>query len=167
MSHRTTSCCALESSPLVVAYSLKRSPGLQSMQRASSSGQGLKQTHGLIGTTEWWEAIAAGALQLHTARGVIRGLWLGQWNDGPATFAMELEDGSRLDETCHQWPSEAASNFTLGRYAEVDFVIQHRASPPKDLPGPVKVCLEIRLGDTRNQLVEPFEPCYFTRAGHE
>lgn len=166
MPHHATSCCALESITLIVAYSFKHSPGSQSMQRASSSGQGLKQTHGLIGTTKWWEAIAAGALQLHTARGVIRGLWLGQWDDGPATFAMELEDGSRFDNMCYQWPSEAASNFTLGRYVEVDFVLQHPASS-KVLPRPMKICLEIRLGDTRSQPVEPFEPCYFTRAGRE
>lgn len=149
---------------MIVTYSLKQSPGLLQMQRTSSSGQGLKPTSGLIGTPEWWDAIATGALQLHTARGVVRGLWLGQWNDGPATFAMELEDGARFDESCHQWPAEAASNFTLGRHVEVDFVFQYLNSPPKDLPDPVKICLEIRLGDTCNEPIAPFGPCYFTRA---
>jgi hypothetical protein len=122
---------------------------------------GLRITHGLIGTKAWWKAIESGELKLHTVRGVIRGLWLGQYNSGPASFEIELENGSFFSEMCEQEPQEAVKNFCLGRIAEVDYVLQYAKQPIEGLPDPHPVCIEIRLGETVPWKVKPI-PSYFT-----
>lgn len=75
---------------------------------------------------------------------------------------MELEDGCRFDEMYYHGPSFAARNFTLGRHAEVDFVLQSHHRPVEGLPSPHEVCIEIRLGANSNRSVVPFGPCHFT-----
>jgi hypothetical protein len=132
------------------------------MQQASLAGRGLKPTHGIIGTQEWWAAIEGRTLPPYTARGVIRGLWLGQHNMGPAEFAMESDDGRVFRSLCHIEPGDAARKYTLGRRCEVDFVLQHSYVTIPGLQEPSEVVLEIRLGDTVDRLVTPIGPCHYT-----
>jgi hypothetical protein len=146
-----------------IAYSLwDDTAALRGMQDASLRRDGLRATHGLIGTEEWWQAIRSGTLPLHTARGVIRGLWLGQYDSGPAEFKMELEDGSLFGGMCcdHE-PQRAAQRFRLGRRAEVDYVLQYLDRPVEGLPDPHALFVEIRLGEIVSWKVEPI-PSYFT-----
>jgi hypothetical protein len=147
-----------------IVYRLRNDiSALKGMQDASLHHDflGLRITHGLIGTEEWWKAIESGVLELHTVRGVIRGLWLGQYNSGPAEFKIQLKNGSFYTEMCEQEPHEAVKNYRLGRIAEVDYVLQFAKHPIEGLPDPSPVCIEIRLGETVPWKVKPL-PSYFT-----
>jgi hypothetical protein len=144
-------------------YRLRDDSSLPGMQRASLEQGGLKPTHGLVGTAEWWEAIRAGALPLQTVRGALRGLWLGQWNCGPAEFLMESKDGTVFKSLCHVDHHVAARKFTLGRACEVDYVLQYHFRPLASLEEPGKLVVEIRLGESSAIPVAPIGPCYYTQ----
>jgi len=130
---------------------------IAAMQKASLSndGPGLRQTHGLICSPEWWMNVQSGALETQMVRGVIRGIWFGQYHSGPAEFQMELADGTLFGGHCYLDPEDADSVFTLGRIAEVDYVHQYpKTSANSDEPlSPI--WLEIRLGDTVTYQVSP------------
>jgi|GEM_PF-2994376 len=127
------------------------------MQKASLSpdGPGLRQTHGLICSPEWWSNVQSGALKTHTARGVIRGIWFGQYHSGPAEFEMEMPDGTLFGGLCYLDPEDADRVFTLGRIAEVDYVHQFSKVSANDDKAALTVWLEIRLGDTVSNQVSP------------
>jgi hypothetical protein len=127
------------------------------MQGASvrPDGHGLRQTHGLICSAEWWLNVQSGALETHIARGVIRGIWFGHWHRGPAEFQMELPDGTLFGGLCNLEPEDADRAFTLGRIAEVDYVLQFMKTPEEGTESASAIWLEIRLGDTVPYKVRP------------
>jgi hypothetical protein len=118
-------------------------------------GVGLSQTHGLVCSAEWWSNIQTGALKTHTARGVIRGIWFGQWYEGPASFQMELSDRTLFGGHCYLEPEDADQVFTLGRVAEVDYVHQVLKANAEGVEASCDVWLEIRLGETSPSPVSP------------
>ena len=130
---------------------------IAAMQRASLGHEaiGLRQTHGLICSPKWWLNVQRGALETHTVRGVIRGIWFGQYHCGPAEFQMELADGTLFGGHCYLDPEDADRAFTLGRIAEVDYVLQLSKSSELRDESPTSVWLEVRLGDTVNCQVTP------------
>ena len=148
-----------------VIYRLRDSKeSLRQMQEASLSHPflGLKITHGLIGTEEWWENISTGKLPLCTVRGVVRGLWLGMYHSEPGSFAMELEDGTIFQHMTELDAKESAEVFKLGCVVEADYVLQEAKSPIQGLPKPSKVVLELRLDAELLPGIEPLGPCYYT-----
>jgi hypothetical protein len=147
-----------------LVFRLRGSQNLDAMRRASldrSTTIGLRNTHGVIGTNEWWEAIESGALPVQTLRGVVRGLWLGQYNvGGPAEFCAEAEDGSLFGGLCECEPDQAKSLFTLGRIVEVDVVEQLLKEGNVLGSTSARITLEIRLGKPSPGATEPI-PSYF------
>jgi hypothetical protein len=90
----------------------------------SDGSVGLKNTHGLIGTDEWWEQIFAGTLPIHEEVGVISGFWPGQWGGGPAEFELSDETGCKSRWLCGLEASAARVAFRLGRPVCVRYVVQ-------------------------------------------
>lgn len=138
---------------------------ISQMQEASLSHPflGLKATHGLIGTEEWWNNIAAGALPLHSVRGVVRGLWLGMYHSEPGSYLLELVDKTYFSGMTGLDADESASKFTLGRYVEVDYVIQELKYPREDQTTQSRVEVEIRLDSFSDSSVVSIGNCYFDR----
>ena len=127
-----------------------------------STTMGLKITHGLIGSNEWWTSINNGDLLVNTLRGVVRGLWLGEYNSGgPSEFRAESEDGVQFQQFCEVEPDQAKSLYTLGRIVEVDVVEQFLKEGNFMGKETTQITLEIRLGSTAPGLVEPITPSYF------
>jgi hypothetical protein len=112
-------------------YELRSDFALDSMQRASSGPGplGLRDSHGLIGSSEWWANIERGALRVHELRGIVSGFWPGQWGDGPAEFELRTPDGSTARWLCNEEPRKAALTFRIGRAVEVRYVVQERKTP--------------------------------------
>jgi hypothetical protein len=110
-----------------IVYELREDTDtLRYMQSAmlSDGPIGLKNTHGLIATDEWWEQIAAGALPIHEEVGVISGFWPGQWAAGPAEFELCDATSRKSRWLCGVEVRAARAAFRLDRPACVRYVIQ-------------------------------------------
>jgi hypothetical protein len=108
-------------------YSLRDDKAsIESMQRGSQSDgpRGLRMTHGLVGSDQWWASQSDGTLPVAHLEGVISSFWPGQWGDGPAEFALRLENGDVSQWLCEIEPKQAALLFQIGRLAAVTFVKQ-------------------------------------------
>lgn len=90
---------------------------------------GLRATHGLVGSTEWWKQIHNGTLQQHSVQGVVSGFWPGQGGSGPAEFELEHSDGTKSKWLCDLEPEVAKRSFRIGCNALVRFVVQELKSP--------------------------------------
>ncbi len=117
--------------PLYPIYQLKSdTASLQGMEAASrdSSPTGLKPTHGLVGTTEWWENIASGHLPVITVRGRVSRFWRGHHDDYPE-FELLEDSGGRSMWGCEIPAARAEFRFAIGTTIEVDYVRQDLKSP--------------------------------------
>jgi hypothetical protein len=112
-------------------YSLMRDEdGVRRMQEASlSEGPvGFKQTHGLIGSPEWWERVGTPELPLQTVWGQVAAFWPGHHDD----FAeFELREGSGASSLwpCNLPAAQARARFTIGCRVEVAYVTQEYKVP--------------------------------------
>jgi hypothetical protein len=68
---------------------------------------------------------------------------------------MELPDGTLFGGLCNLEPEDADRAFTLGRIAEVDYVLQFMKTPEEGTESASAIWLEIRLGDTVPYKVRP------------
>ncbi len=126
------------------------------MQKAtlSTTDFGIRQTHGLFGSKEWWAKIAAGDLQRHTLRGVISKVYMGSMRDWPE-FRIKTEDGKEEAFTRECSRREAADEYQEGRSVEIDFVWQKHKTALLGTTN-TKVILEIRISkEAPNQASEP------------
>jgi hypothetical protein len=108
-------------------YSLRDDlASIRAMQRASLSEDavGLRVTHSLIGSNDWWSEIEKGKLTLHSIHGRVHRFWLGQHGDGPAEFELREKSGATSSWMCEIEPKAAKDVFRIGREVEVQFVIQ-------------------------------------------
>lgn len=120
---------------------------IASMQSASlgSGPTGLRITHGLVGSKEWWSNIESGTLPLQTLRGEVSGFWPGQWGDGPAEFELKTAYGERSMWLCEMPPSRAKALFIIGRAVEVSFVKQVRKTAVEGIGDESKITVSISL----------------------
>jgi len=104
---------------------------------------GIRQTHGLFGSPEWWAKIASGELLLETIRGTISKVYMGSMGDWPE-FQVETSDGTK--ESFTRWVSrrEMDREYRNGRLVEIDFVWQFHKKAWSGDPK-TKVILEIRV----------------------
>lgn len=118
---------------------------IASIQKATltTSDFGIRQTHGLFGSKEWWVKIAAGELPQHTLKGVISKVYMGSMGDWPE-FRVKTEDGAEESFTREYSTRELAAEYREGRAVEIDYVWQqHKKSWTGALE--TKITLEIRL----------------------
>jgi len=117
------------------------------MQRASldPGPVGLRVTHGLIGSTDWWSRIESKSLALQVVRGKVSGFWPGQWGDGPAEFELQTNSGERSVWLCELPPSLSKQEFRIGRIVEVAFVDQELKSALEGKSNETKVTVSISV----------------------
>ena len=96
------------------------------MRRASQSDgpHGLRITHGLVGSDQWWASQLDGSLPVVRLEGLISGFWPGQWGDGPSEFELTVVSGAKSTWFCGTAPNQAARVFKIGRRAAVTYVEQ-------------------------------------------
>ncbi len=127
-------------------YSLVQDPALPSMQAASMSAEqsGLRQTHGLIGSPEWWAHIENGALQVRTTVGEVAHFFPGHHGDWPEIEVRE-PDGSSSNWGRNMQAAKAEECFSLGTAIEIDHVQQELKVP---FNGSASTCVvtAIRVG---------------------
>jgi hypothetical protein len=105
--------------------SLRTDPGIHHMQAASVGREpiGLRETHGLVGSAEWWSHIEPGSLLLRTVSGTVARFWPGDHGDWPE-FELLESSGARSVWGCLIPAPEAALAFQPGSRVEVDYVHQ-------------------------------------------
>lgn len=123
------------------------SKAIAGMQRASldAGPVGLRITHGLVGSNDWWSQIKSGVLTLHSVKGEISGFWPGQWGDGPAEFELQTEDGQHSIWLCKIPPTEAKKEFCIGRNVVVEFVVQELKSSLEGIGNETNVTVSISV----------------------
>ena len=136
---------------LSTVYDLREDPdSVRSMQQGSTSAgsSGLRVTHGLVGSDEWWRQLESGVLPLHTLRGRVTGCSLGVHDGGPVEFELKEPNGNRSTWLVSKMdPRSAKACFRLNRGIEVDFVRQERKVPfEEEAEAKVLVAVRVVLG---------------------
>ena len=110
----------------------------------NSEDYGIKQTHGLFCSAEWWNNIDKGSLELQTLKGKITRVYMGSMNDWPE-FEITTEDGQKESFTREAETETLDAEYQPGRAIEIYFVWQqHKKSFFGESPD-TKIVLEIRI----------------------
>jgi hypothetical protein len=127
-------------------YSLRTDPALASMQSASRGGTrvGLKDSHGLVGSDEWWKQIEEGSTPVTTTSGTVIHFWPGHHGDWPE-FELREPDGTSSNWGCLIPAPDAAHHFALGAKVEIDHVRQE-LKVPFNGSSATRLVIEIRVG---------------------
>lgn len=106
---------------------------------------GLRITHGLFGSDEWWNNIETGELPLICVKGTISRVYMSGMNDWPE-FELVTSEGEKSRWTREVDNREFDSYYREGFRVEVDYVIQRRK---RDLGIGLdsKCVIEIRIGN--------------------
>ena len=129
------------------AYQLKAdSSRIAAIQKATLTTDdfGIEQTHGLVGSPEWWEQISSGRLPLHMLRGVIVDRFWGSMADWPE-ITVQSDDGETSHWTREVNVKEQDALYIPGQRIEIDYVLQHHRPKSFDKGGETKVVIEIRV----------------------
>lgn len=84
---------------------------------------GLRVTHGLFGSDEWWEKIESGELPLATVKGTINRVYMSGHNDFPEFEIVTLKDEKTI---WARWVDDPSldSYYKEGSQVELDYVVQ-------------------------------------------
>ena len=119
---------------------------IRQAQDATARGgdYGLFFSHGLFGSSEWWERFDRGEIEVHTDTGVISEVYTAGHNDWPE-FRMRRPDGT--ESTWPQMMLDATSDngYREGLSVEVDYVLQRRQLRGRPRPE-TKCIVEVRIG---------------------
>lgn len=129
------------------AYQLKEdSARIAAIQKATLTTDegGIEQTHGLLGSREWWQHISSGQLPLHTLRGVIVERFWGSMADWPE-ITVRSDEGEVSQWTREVNSKEQDALYIPGQRIEIDFVLQRHRPKSFDMGGETKVVIEIRV----------------------
>lgn len=97
------------------------------IQEATKDGRGLKNTHGLVGSAEWWRRIDTGELRRYVCEGLVVALDGGPMGDWPT---MRVQDQATLK--VQAWTVRGAiDSSVIGRKARVEFALQEPFDPPR------------------------------------
>lgn len=132
-----------------IAYSLRNDEEhIRRVQRATTTTEefGIEPTHGLYGSTEWWNRIAIGDLQVRTASGVITKVYMGSMGDWPE-FQMVSESGEVSQWTREVNLKEQDALYLVGQRVEVDYVLQRHRPKSWDRGAETRCVIEIRVAD--------------------
>ena len=117
---------------MIVVYRLKDDvKHIADVQKAilTTEDYGIKITHGLFGSPEWWKNIDNGTLPLQTLKGKITRVYMSGHNDYPE-FEIVTEDGHKESFTREAETEVLDAEYQPGREVEIDFV---RQQPKKNL----------------------------------
>jgi hypothetical protein len=135
---------------MIVVYRLKEdSAFIEGVQRATPTTKnfGIEPTHGMFGSAEWWEKIAAGVLRVYTLSGKITDVYMASMNDWPE-FKMLSDDGEESRWTRKRNAAARDSIYSIGSRIEIDYVLQRHRPESFDKGAEVKQVLEIRIANS-------------------
>ncbi len=121
------------------------------VQRATQTTEkfGIEPTHGIFGSSEWWQHIRDGTLPVHHLKGTISSIHMGSMNDWPE-FTLRAENNEEFTWSRYANCPEFAKLYIVGRPIEVDYVIQrHRATslgPGSQLRIPIEIRVDEKFG---------------------
>src|SRR5260370_6475481 len=121
-------------------------------KRSIVKSVGLKETHGVFGSPEWWQHIKEGTLPVHHLKGTISRVYMsgmGPMGDWPE-FTLRTEEGKEIS-----WfryandPDFGDAFYTVGRPIEIDYVIQWFKYDPRFAPDLkfMEIPIELRVGN--------------------
>lgn len=131
-----------------IAYRLKDdAKHIAQVQKATltTDNFGIEPTHGLFGSSEWWDQVAGGALLVHTLRGMITERFMASMGDWPM-IKVRNDAGEESQWTRKVNTREQDVLYRVGRRIEIDYVLQRHRRKPSDPKAEHKVVIEIRVG---------------------
>ncbi len=111
---------------------------------------GLQPIHGLYGSPEWWNNIAAGVLPVHTLKGTIVKVYMGSMGDWPE-FRVREEDGNESNWTREAQSQELDAAYRVGCSVEIDYVVERFKEKAWNGPEETKSVIEIRVAGMRDE----------------
>ncbi|MEQ1842040.1 MAG: hypothetical protein ABL994_16670, partial [Verrucomicrobiales bacterium] len=107
---------------------------------------GLKITHGLYGSEEWFAHIGSGTLPLIRLRGTITRTYMASMDDWPE-FEMREEDGTLSKRTRECNDRDDAKLYRTDYRVELDYVLQEWKNRDSVLGTHSKCVVTIRIGN--------------------
>ena len=90
---------------------------------------GLKATHGLFGSDEWWQNIEAGVIPIVRFAGTITRLYRTGMHNESQSFQMRMDDGKTFDYTCVVAYRRDRKLYRVGARVELCFVSEELKQP--------------------------------------
>ncbi|WP_199236504.1 hypothetical protein [Ramlibacter sp. WS9] len=118
---------------------------------ASRPYMGLKGTHGLFGSEEWWKSVERGLIQKWRVSGIIRRAFVaGQDPEEPINAVdIQLESGEMVTEGIYATDSRDQALFAVGHQMDIVYVLDELKAPVRgdgrshaDIPLEVSVSSE-------------------------
>lgn len=121
-------------------YSLRnRHDHIAQVQAASLSPKpfGLKATHGLFGSAEWWCNVEAGVIPVIRYSGTVTRLFRAGLHNESECFEMVMEDGQIFQYDCMATDKRNRKLYRVGARVELSFVLQELKQPVRTTTGEV------------------------------
>jgi hypothetical protein len=109
------------------------------VQAASLSPKpfGLKATHGLFGSEEWWRNIETGVIPVMRYSGTITRMFRAGMHNESECFEMVTEDGQSFQYDCIAADRRDRKLYRVGARVELSFVSQELKQPVRTTTGEV------------------------------
>ena len=109
------------------------------VQAASLSSKpfGLKITHGLFGSEEWWRNIETGVIPVIGYAGTITRLFRAGMHNESECFEMLTNDGRSFQYDCKATDKKDRKLYRVGARIELSFVLQELKQPVLTIEGKV------------------------------
>lgn len=95
---------------------------------------GLKGTHGLYASDEWWESIRSGRIETKVVSGTIHELFFAgqdsRWGDQVNSFRLKLNDGRTVEESIYANQKSDRRLFVVGATVFIAYVLEELKSQP-------------------------------------
>ncbi|OFZ70813.1 MAG: hypothetical protein A2Z01_04635 [Betaproteobacteria bacterium RBG_16_58_11] len=130
--------------PMTLVYQLSKEleddPEQVALAQALSRDQsrplmGLKGSHGLFGSQEWWNSIKSGTMPLRYVSGVIKRMYVsGQERDVPEnTFDLITSEGATKTESCYANAKDDCDLYRVGRRVDIVYALDElKVQPASD-----------------------------------
>ena len=134
-------------------YNLREDRGrIAKAQAASLSSKpfGLKATHGLFGSEEWWHNLETGVIPLIRRTGNITRLFRAGMHNESQCFEMGVTGGQKFQYDCVAMDRTDRAVYKVGAYIELLFVEEELKQPVLTASGAVydthsHILIEIRI----------------------
>ena len=95
---------------------------------------GLKGTHGLFCSEEWWASIREGRIPLKFVSGIIQRIYVTGQDAGVVnnTIDLVLEDGTKVSTGIYTNDKRDVALFCLGHKAEIVYALDELKCPPEE-----------------------------------
>jgi hypothetical protein len=134
-----------------IAYRLKEDlEFIDKVQHATRTTKdfGFEPTHGMFGSDEWWQNIAAGELPVHTLKGRITDLYMVGTDDSPQSNFNMVSDAGEESGWAREFNSlEQDGLYRVGSRIEIDYLWQRYRPESWAKGAEIKQVLEIRIAE--------------------